>query len=147
MRRILPFVAVLCLGFAPAPFPKHVNWDGGKKDLEKMQGKWLWLLPNFRRTEYKVVSIKDDLLLVGKNPPQVWRMRFPRGGKPKRIDLHLVIQGDNPPFSSVVRGIYRMDGDNLTMGFSFSPDEKDRPVDFDKVDRDLLLQLSHRSEH
>jgi hypothetical protein len=148
MRRILLVVAVLCIAFAPAPFPKPVSWDGNKKDLKKMQGKWLFPMPDLLRTEYRVVSIKDDLLsFVSVNPPQVWRMRFPRGGKPNRIDLHLVSPGANPPFSSVLRGIYRIDGDKLAIGFSFSPDEKDRPVDFDKVHPSLLLQLSNRTEH
>ena len=36
MRRVLPLVAVLLMGFAPAPFPKQHR----KTDLKKMQGEW-----------------------------------------------------------------------------------------------------------
>jgi hypothetical protein len=40
MRRVLPLIVLVLLGFAPAPFPKP---DPSKEDLRKMQGKWFWI--------------------------------------------------------------------------------------------------------
>ncbi len=38
MRRLLPCLAIVLLGFAPAPFPRP---DTSNLDLEKMQGEWV----------------------------------------------------------------------------------------------------------
>ncbi len=43
MHRVLPLVAILCLAFAPAPFPRPSNGRDDPKpdDLKRMQGTWL----------------------------------------------------------------------------------------------------------
>jgi hypothetical protein len=48
MRRVLPLIAVLLIGFAPAPFPKP---NRSQEDLKKMQGSWelLYTVMNGKR--------------------------------------------------------------------------------------------------
>jgi hypothetical protein len=148
MHRIVSLLAVICLGFAPVPFRKPANANTTNKDLRQMQGKWLLLLPNFRRAEYSIVSIKGNFLSFGdQNNPQIWQIEFPSEANHKRIDLRLVTPGSSLPFSTILRGIYRLDGPTLTIGLGFSPDAKDRPLDIDDVHPSLLLQLSNRTEH
>ena len=53
MRRGLPLLAVLCLAFAPAPFPRQRRPDASKGDLQAIQGKWDRVLLRIGRRTFR----------------------------------------------------------------------------------------------
>jgi uncharacterized protein (TIGR03067 family) len=136
--------AALSLAYAPAPFPKP---DPTKEEMKKLQGTWL-----------KVRSVPAGL---GENQGMLVftaeRMRYSVSGemtgeyaltlnakkKPKVFDFKgvggLVVGG-------VYRGIYRLDGDTLTICYVTSRNESDRPTDFDTNKGGVILSVYKRQK-
>src|SRR5262249_26789279 len=135
MQRILPLLAVLCLGFtlALADEPKPDN----RSDLEKMPGKWY-------RTRYVVAGEAQGekageatIVIKGTHmqfptPEDSWTITLDPTKDPKWFDYRGDIPFPNPRYlrsntDIFFRGIYRLEGDTLTICSAYYGDEKDRP--------------------
>ena len=114
---VVAAVAALALGLAPPPRPNPD--DEAKADLKKMQG--VWVLENSvdgygqssRPPKLPPVWIAGDRLEHGKGGPS-YTLRLDPGWSPRRVDIEEVTQGGQ---GRVYRGIYRLEGDKLTLCF------------------------------
>jgi uncharacterized protein (TIGR03067 family) len=131
MRRVLPLLTLASLAFAPAPFPKPIP-----KALQAMQGQWaiddwgfaapkeqtfLMRGPWLRlKTKDEVVIVPGSAEVVGSN------MAFSTNGKiTSRWLLRAVIERGpatpgvldlvQPQDKSTMLGIYKLEGDTLTI--------------------------------
>ena len=129
--RCLIVTAVLSLGFAPAPFPRHGNPN---RDLQAMQGEWV-LVRQAIEGEFGggggiTASVAGDCFTLRIPPvaPLRWTLRLDAGKEPKVCDLKAV--------SDVTKefvGIYRIRGDTLTLCYRPSDHPKGRPTSFDAL--------------
>jgi uncharacterized protein (TIGR03067 family) len=127
MRRVVPPLIVLCLGFAPAPLPKLGRKDEVVADLRAIQGEWLResALRNGRQMRSTPGSsnlIEGDQLCCrsGRVVSTRWTIVVRPGGQVGAIDMHH--DGD------VLPCIYRLEGDTLT--FCFATGGGARPSEF-----------------
>jgi uncharacterized protein (TIGR03067 family) len=142
MSRVLPVLAALSLAPAFAPVPPYRPKPAlGKADLEKMQGVWA-CVSSFVDGDQRDVSkapvtatIKGDLCTFG-TPDDTWRLVLDAAGVNRRIDLHRV-----RPLGGIdlVRGIYRLEGDKMTVCWRMRKGEKERPVSFDPAQPNVWL--------
>jgi hypothetical protein len=90
MRRVLPLIAVLLVGFAPVPFPK-ASKDEGRTDLDKMRGGWVkvWYSSGGQKRHdgRVVIEFKDDHMTRSLNGADEWVARIDSKTNPRRIDL------------------------------------------------------------
>jgi uncharacterized protein (TIGR03067 family) len=136
MRKLLSIVlAVLLLGFAPAPFPKPETRDPGRADLKKMQGDWIavrdttWFACNgggitSGEAARGRVTIAGNCLIysqAGKVASR-WVIRLDATRSPRAIDSR---QTDGRGFRL---GVYKFEGDTLTICDDI--DGKHRPTSF-----------------
>jgi uncharacterized protein (TIGR03067 family) len=137
MRRVLPLLAIVCLAFAPAPFPKAER----PPDAQKMRGKWAR------------VRLYNGTALVPEEPGEVTVVidggivAFCRGGQvhtrwmlvldarqsPRSLDL--VGLDENKGY--VLHGIYRLEADVFTCCYSGTV----RPASFDPAPGAYLIVL------
>src|SRR5262245_51375625 len=117
MRRVLPLLAVLLLGFAHAPVPPYrPKPDTSKDDLRNLKGSWVlvsstsggkpWVMPQ-RLPGYTFHS--DD---EWSGPAITWAIKLDTQNRLKRIDGKLK-RGDAP--YDRFFGVYRLDADTLTV--------------------------------
>jgi uncharacterized protein (TIGR03067 family) len=99
MRRILPLLAVLLVGFAPAPFPKPVRGS----DMPLLQGAWFG-------GGHVEARFKRDRLTYYRDGKRVnvYRVTLEPKAEPKAFDL-AGSDGRN------YRGIYSLEKDTLKM--------------------------------
>jgi uncharacterized protein (TIGR03067 family) len=72
-----------------------------------------------------------------------WRIHLEEGKSPKVFDL----QGlPGPTNGRVRRGVYRLEGDTLTICCRLSADEKNRPTGFDVTQPGVHLQVFRRKK-
>jgi uncharacterized protein (TIGR03067 family) len=144
MRRPLLLAAVLSLAFAPAPRPKL---NASKDDLAKMQGQWVRtsLTINGKKHDEPqgcAVTIKGDVLAFP-SPDDAWKLTIDATKKPKWIDSRRVKPaGSIGPFW----GVYRLEGDTLTICWREDANVTDRPADFDPSQRHVWLQVFQRKK-
>jgi uncharacterized protein (TIGR03067 family) len=119
MRRMLPLLAVLCLAFAPAPFPKRSRQAAD--DLKALQGTWVTDngLVEARFERDRVSYYRKGALV------HVYRVTLDTFAKPKAFDL-AGADGRN------YQGIYSLEKDTLTM-YSRGPRDP-RPAAFKASD-------------
>jgi uncharacterized protein (TIGR03067 family) len=137
MRRCLGVlvVAVLPLGFAPAPLPKP---DPTKADLKALQGGWVIVSRTFegRPVAHVItrVEIRDDgctYLDAAGTFRSTWALNLDARLSPRCFDQKFVDGVGFPanvgPFSAC--GVYALEEDRLTM--CYVQDNKKRPTDLD----------------
>lgn len=127
MNRPLLLAALVAIttGAVAAPGPK-----GDKSDLKKLEGDWKvesWVQLGQTIPLNATWSFKGDKYTLdqGSNLEE-GTIKLDPGKKPAAIDLAITggsCKGKNQP------GIYKIDGDTLTMCFAW-PDVTDRPTDF-----------------
>lgn len=116
MRRVLPLLVLMSLGFAPAPLPR-AKADTTAADLKRLQGAWL-----LASSTIDVRSLATSEITVSIEGTQ---MRFAFDGRPTRTwsftldgrpTLPRLDRGEiGLPANAILRGIYRLDGDTLTL--------------------------------
>jgi uncharacterized protein (TIGR03067 family) len=142
MRRILPQLALLCLAFAPAPFPKP---DTGKEDLKKMQGVWVLVS---RTCEGKPVShIVATIEINGAQFTYIdatgsWKRTWLLSLDAKKAPRHFDAKCKHPPFE-LMRGIYKLEGAALIM-CSTIEDMQERPANFADGNAKVDLEVFRR---
>ncbi|MGL4551664.1 MAG: TIGR03067 domain-containing protein [Gemmataceae bacterium] len=114
MRRIIPFLALSSLAFAPLPFPKP---DPAKDDLRKLQGEWVRVSCTIDgeagREDPGSVKVKiDGSMMAFGSPGDTWGITLDGRKEPKHIDSRNTVRKGA---DSVFLGIYRLEGDTLTI--------------------------------
>jgi uncharacterized protein (TIGR03067 family) len=144
MQPILPLLVTLCLGFTlslvAGPKPDRPS------DLEKMQGTWY-------RTDLTIAGeVQDEkpgevkieikgTRLQFPTPEDSWTITLDAKRDPKWFDY----RGNKPPNTDTIhRGIYRLEGDTLTICTVRNGDEKDRPTKFESTGGAVWLQVYKR---
>jgi uncharacterized protein (TIGR03067 family) len=155
MRCFLPLLAVLCLAFAPVPFPKPAKPDPGKADLKKLQGTWAVSRRTIngadqtaRSSDMTVVITGDRIrFVVGGDPRTEWTFTLDPTKQPRLLDRSKVWgkgaanAGKTGPS---YRGIYRLDGDVLQFVHSTGAGALERPTDFEGKRRGETLYVLKR---
>jgi uncharacterized protein (TIGR03067 family) len=145
MRLCVPLLAGLSLAFAPAPPPRP---DTTKTELKKLQGEWARVRVVIAGREAPtggspaLIVIKDDRLEYqtgGK--PTVWALTVDARKKPKVFDIRGLSDGVT---SFVYWGIYRLEGDTLTVCSRMGGPETGRPTDFDASRPKFYLEIFKR---
>ncbi len=142
MRCFLPLLAVLCLAFAPVPFPKPAKPDASKLDQKKIQGTWAVSRRTIngadqtaRSSDMTVVIVGDRIrFVVGGDPRTEWTFTLDPTKQPKLLDRKKVwgkgAAANAAKTGPSYRGIYRLDGDTLQFVHSTGPGGLERPTDF-----------------
>jgi uncharacterized protein (TIGR03067 family) len=122
MHRILPLLAVLCLGFAPAPFPR----DREAAELKKLQGDWVEVYSVMEG----VKAVRDTAFTVSRNRVALvttrYAIKLDASRHPARLDL---VGVDGAIKGEVVLGVYQIKDDSWTICYSSA--EIARPTTFD----------------
>jgi uncharacterized protein (TIGR03067 family) len=142
---MLPLAALVSLGFAPAPVPKPIKPDANKDDLKKLQGAWVRVhltINGKPRQANCTITIRGDRLQFPV-PSDAWLIHLDPSKKPKVFDY----KGATPSVKDIdYRGVYRIEGDTLTICMRQGGAEKDRPHDFDANKQGLWLQVFKRKK-
>jgi uncharacterized protein (TIGR03067 family) len=136
MRRVLPLLIVLSLGFAPAPVYKAPKPVAPKSDLERMQGKWVVVRQSrngedmaARPSNYTVEIVGDRFRhFIGGRLLAEWSIRLDATKRIKEIDRKK-LGGEVVSGPTALLGIYRLDGDSLQIAYISGG--RGRPLDFD----------------
>ena len=132
MLKPTPLLAALLLGLAPAPAPKP---DKAKADLKKIQGTWVLTsrVERGRALSPEVamgyrIEVKGDRATISFDGAVAgeWALALDARGKPKAIDQKVVPPGIA---GQVWRGIYRLEGDRLTLCLGPRPGARPRAFD------------------
>jgi uncharacterized protein (TIGR03067 family) len=119
MPRLLLVAAALALGFAPAPFT-----GARRTDLERLQGVWVGEMGALEaRIEGDTLSYFRGGKLV-----RVYALKLDTASSPKGYDIEEVVKGAGAGILFHFRGIYKLDGDMLTM--CSAPSGRPRPAAF-----------------
>lgn len=106
MRRLLPLLAGLLLGFAPAPLPKQQRPDAASQgDLQAMQGVWVE-----RFADSAAVTIRGDRMDY--SPNYTWKLTLQAKANPRRV---AAIGVGSEVAGKTLLGIYRLEGEKLTI--------------------------------
>jgi uncharacterized protein (TIGR03067 family) len=144
--RLLPLLAVLLTGFAPAPFPKHEPRH--PTDLTRLQGEWevVEIADSNGRTKLSeegtsiTFIVKSNVVVVrlaekGMRGDFEGRMTIDPEAVPKQVTWRLASAGVGEKLESVkddvkLLGIYRLFGNDLTICAANGKEQK-RPAGFD----------------
>ena len=143
MRCILLLLAVFSLAFAPASKPK------GENELKKMQGKWsreactIDGKSGVERPGSVTVTISGDQLTFG-TPDDTWKLTLDPAAKPSSIDFRRVKEVGH---CDAIQGIYRLEGDTLTICWRVSNEDLGRPTSFDPAQTDVWVQVLKRKKN
>src|SRR5262245_25958404 len=118
MRRLLPPLVVLCLAFAPAPFPKR---DRQSKELLALYG--VWDNKGGDRLEFTPTHMKSL-----RNTGFQYHLSVNPSTNPKTYDL-TGVKGTAAEGMSW-KGIYKVEGDTLTRHYRTA--NKGRPASFEE---------------
>jgi uncharacterized protein (TIGR03067 family) len=136
----LCLAAVLCLAFAPAPFPKSARTASNEDDLTKLQGRWMRVLSNGDRDHVQVTITGNRMQFPGEAGRDAWILKLDPTRKPRRIDF--VHVGDK---NSFFLGVYRLEGDTFTYSVRSRASEDNRPLNLDLDKRgDAWVQVYKR---
>jgi uncharacterized protein (TIGR03067 family) len=128
MRRVILLLVVLSVAFAPAPFPK----PNRQTDLEKLQGEWVTVKSVLEGDEVKLTPGRDTAVFKGDQISFVtggtvsarWTITLGPAQQPRTLDLR------GAGATNFILGIYRLEGDTLTLCNRNLAGGKDRPGDF-----------------
>jgi uncharacterized protein (TIGR03067 family) len=113
MRRLLPLIALLMLGLAPAPFPKGALPGVGAALVGQWEGPYRMVITPGRIT----FPERDTAYLLSTDPRK----------DPRAFDMRGIPATCTQSVSFV--GIYKLEGDTLTL--CFRPLGESRPVAFE----------------
>lgn len=130
-------VAFLFLASDPCPEPA----DATKQDNKKLQGEWTLLkaLRNGKAMDKDLTGVSleikgDKLTIHEKKRDELATFKIDASKKPKHIDI---IPPENAGKEMVVKGIYKLEKDELTI--LFSRGNKERPTKFEESTETLLV--------
>lgn len=138
MCRIVAIVCVLSTATAlaaPAPLPKRGRLNAAAEDLRMMQGEWIVTQRTLGGGAFGSAGItalitgdRIKYLLVGEVRTE-WAITLDPTKSPKHFDRkRLAVVGKDHDLTLL--GIYKLDGDTLTICHSSSDASQQRPVDF-----------------
>jgi uncharacterized protein (TIGR03067 family) len=149
MRKQLLFllaVAVLALGFTPAPFPKR---ERVKDDSRKIQGTWVQVQQGFRgRRGLMVAQSKLEITAnrmiynAQTTNPYAYALTTDSKKQPMTYDLTGVVGG--PTAGRNFQGIYKLEGDTLTLCYTGAG--QPRPTNFDGPGRTGITEVYQRQK-
>jgi uncharacterized protein (TIGR03067 family) len=127
---------------APAPLPRP---DASKAELKRLQGNWAPVSATLegrpRVAEHAVVIAGDRFTYLAGTLRQDWALTLDVRGRPKILDAKCI----SAPFAGLVyQGIYRLDGDVLTICSIQSKRAADRPKDFTGKGPRQLVEVFRR---
>ena len=141
MRRVVPLLIVLSLGFAPAPvYRGSPGWCAA--DLKAMQGEWVGVSmiqggvdtvkPEDRPPGWRITGNVLTQVLASTGGPQ---LTITLGGTQRHKTMDLEIAGVPPG-----RALYWLDGDTLKVALGRS-----RPTDFNgKGDNSTVMTMKRK---
>jgi uncharacterized protein (TIGR03067 family) len=108
--------------------------DAAKEDQEKLQGRWTVIrgedsgeqLPEQRIKDSDVVIRGDRIRVKSDREPREMAFKLAPTKNPKTIDMTIM---EGPEKGKTAYGIYRLEGDVLTI--AFAPVGKERPKNFE----------------
>jgi uncharacterized protein (TIGR03067 family) len=142
-RVILPWVIVLLMA-AGTPA------QNTKEELDKLQGEWTMvsLEENGRKVSDKLVkqyklTIKENQWIVSLSGGQGRKMTFKidPSKDPKTMDLTIRVQDRE----TISRGIYKLEGDTLTVRRTTETGDVERPQEFSTTPEEGLLAVWKRA--
>jgi uncharacterized protein (TIGR03067 family) len=131
MRRFVPLLIVLSLGFAPAPVYREPKPKSPADAIKAIRGKWKVISRTIggeaARHAVSTLEVADGRWTYS-NAKGDWRspwsISLDAKGKPWRFDAQSEKQA-----AAKMRGVCVVEGDKLTLCFAMAGDEP--PVDFD----------------
>jgi uncharacterized protein (TIGR03067 family) len=111
VRRVLPLIAVLCLAFAPAPFPKRaVN------DLKQLQGMWVLSFTSYsgkpaRVTDLRWIVSGNKLTIAEEGSIHHWTFTLNPAPSTKEVDMRT--PSGEKAGDLLLKAIYTVDRDTL----------------------------------
>jgi uncharacterized protein (TIGR03067 family) len=141
-----PLFALLALGFAPAPLPKP---DPSRIDLNEIQGQWIRvgctvagvsIRDPLQVTEVEVAGDRMKYAGPGVSTPQ-WTILLDARKKPKVLD---VTGSDGAEKGVTYWGVYRLEGDTLTLCARKGGSPSVRPRDFAGTDQGVIVEVFKR---
>jgi uncharacterized protein (TIGR03067 family) len=148
VRMLLLVVVGLAVGFAPAPFPRRDGLEPGKADWKKLQGEWVRtrsLVGGVAQLSSTVttVTISGDRLtyILGGRPTYVYAMTLDVSKKPRALDIKGLSLGVE---KTTFWGIYRLEGDTLTIWSRMGSTADARPTDFNETLPGLYFEVFQR---
>jgi uncharacterized protein (TIGR03067 family) len=146
MRRVLPLLAVLLMGFAPAPFPKPGR--DGRDDLAAMRGEWEVVGESLSGSPLRPAAASYTAVYDGNRVDMLtngvaiakWVVTLDPSKKPKRMDLK---KADAP--GQALLCIYKLDGDTLTFAYYNRVNAPERPIDFNP-NRLMVIEVYKRKK-
>jgi uncharacterized protein (TIGR03067 family) len=140
----------LSLHFAPAPFPKPARPGAGQDDLKALQGTWVSVRRTSGGREMKsagattvVIAGTNLKYLVGGMVRTEWVITLDTTKNPRILDRTKVGGAGQ---GVVLRGIYRLDGDTLTICYRQRVGEAERPTDFTGAGAGVWLHVMKRQK-
>ena len=111
MRRVLPPLVVLCLGFAPAPVHRPDKIGPGDTAL---RGEWVLVSETHGGLEQaprkqSLVFFRRHLRLTGDAGTDRWELELDPASSPKAFDM----RHESGPTKYRLKCVYRVDGDDL----------------------------------
>jgi uncharacterized protein (TIGR03067 family) len=138
-------LAVLMLGFAPAPFPRSDRRKSNQSDLERCQGTWVRVQlhidgqPRNEGPNGTTITITSNRLQFPV-ASDAWFISLDETKRPRQITYR---GATDTVRRHVFRGVYRLEGDTLTICCR-DGEEKDRPLDLSATGQGIWLQVFKR---
>ena len=143
MRHVSPLLVLLSLAFAPAPQPR-ARPDTTAADLKRLQGVWLQVSST---VDVRSVATSEITVSI-----EGRKMSFAFDGRPT-MAWSFTLDGRPPlpcldreevrfPANGILRGIYRLDGDTLTLHSR----RGERPADFSGKGEGVLVEVFRRKK-
>jgi uncharacterized protein (TIGR03067 family) len=135
MRRTLPLLAGLLMGFAPAPVPNPQRPDASQRELQAIQGGW-----TERFADSTVVTIVADRMEYSSD--STWKLTL----YPKLNPRQIKAVGVGYEVAGQTRfGIYRLEGDKLIICWRRELAGKlDWPTSLDPIQKDVWIEVFTR---
>jgi uncharacterized protein (TIGR03067 family) len=137
--------AGLALAFAPVPFPKK---NSSKDDPKKIQGHWVRIrhtngLISEDGPQGSTITITGQRLKHEQNGTELGDYSISMDPKKKVFDF-TGAAGINKGL--VYRGLYRLEGDTITLCYRQSAAESDRPKTFDSAKEGVVISVYKRKK-